>query len=319
LQRIYKKNINNNKSKNSIMKKMICMLVASTALLVSTNAQTLKTPQPSTTQKVTQDFGIGTIDLSYSRPNVKGRKIFGGLESFGKVWRTGANTPTRLKFSHDVVFAGTPVKAGEYSLFTIPGETNWNVILNTDAKKAGAADYNKSDDIVNATIVREDLFKVTAMPVVKLKKGEAPRTMATAQSLETFTIQFANITNTTCELHIMWENTLIKVPITTSYDADVMKQIDNLVIKDTKPYYNAAVYYLDNGKDLDQALTWFNKAAEANPKAYWVMYQKAKCLQKLGRKDEAMAASKTSLTLATEAKNDSYVKQNETLQAELAK
>ena len=132
-------------------------------------------------------------------------------------------------------------------------------------------------------------------------------------------MQFANITNTSCELHIMWDNTIVKIPITVNIDADVMKQIDKLMNVDSKPYFNAAVYYADNGKDLNQALIWFNKAEEMNPKAYWVKYQKAKCLQKLGKKGEALESSSQSMVLAKEADNQDYVKLNETLQAELAK
>lgn len=295
------------------MTKIVSMIFAATIFGVVVNAQALKTPQPSTTQKISQEFGIGTIDLSYSRPNSKGRKIFGDLVPFGKLWRTGANTATRLKFSNDVTFAGQPLKAGEYSLFTMPNQQSWTIILNTDAKVKGVFEYKKEDDVLTATVPSEDMVK---MPVAKLKKGEAAPVV---KGLETFTMQFANITNTSCELHIMWENTAVKIPITVNIDGDVMKQIDKLMNVDSKPYFNAAVYYADNGKDLNQALTWFNKAEEMNPKAYWVKYQKAKCLQKLGKKAEALETSKLSSVLAKEADNQDYVKLNETLQAELAK
>jgi hypothetical protein len=297
------------------MKKIKLASIALVAILTYnlSSAQAIKTPQPSTTQKITQDFGVGTIDLSYSRPNANGRKIFGDLVPFGKMWRTGANTATRLKFSHDVTFAGQPLKAGEYSLFTIPNQNAWTIILNTDAKIKGVFEYKKEDDVLTAEVPSEEMIK---MPVIKLKKGEmAP----VVKGLETFTMQFANMSNNKCELHIMWENTSVKIPITVNFDADVMKQIEKVMAADTRPYNAAALYYLDNDKDLDKALEWFNKAEMANPKAYWIKYNKARCLNKLGKKAEALETSKASLELAKTADNQDYVKMNEKLIAELSK
>jgi hypothetical protein len=295
------------------MKKLIlsCTLIA--AMFVTVSAQQLKTPAPSPTQKISQEFGIGTIDLSYSRPAVKNRKVFGDLVPYGKMWRTGANTATRIKFSNDVMVAGQPVKAGEYSIFTIPSETSWTFILNKDAGIKGVPEYKKEDDVLTVNLSSDQMVK---LPPMKLKKGE---TMPTINVVESFTMQFANITNSSCELHIMWENTAVKVPIKVEYDEVVMKQIDNIMNKDSKPYYPSAMYYMENGKDLSKALEWFNKALEINPKAYWVMLNKAKCQQKMGNKADALVAAKTALELAKEGKNDDYVKMSETLIATLSK
>ena len=98
---------------------MIVLLVAGS--MYTLQAQTrLKMPQASTSQTITQEFGLGKVTLAYSRPNVKGRKIFGGLEPYGQVWRTGANSATVITFSDDVTIEGNKVPAGEYALFTIP-------------------------------------------------------------------------------------------------------------------------------------------------------------------------------------------------------
>jgi tetratricopeptide (TPR) repeat protein len=96
-----------------------------------------------------------------------------------------------------------------------------------------------------------------------------------------------------------------------------MKQIETIMKQDSRPYFNAAVYYADNGKDMNQALVWFDKAIEQNNKAFWIYYQKAKALGKLGKKSEAMTASMKSMELAKEAKNDDYVALNEKLQKDL--
>jgi tetratricopeptide (TPR) repeat protein len=126
-------------------------------------------------------------------------------------------------------------------------------------------------------------------------------------------MQFGNVKGSSCDLQLMWENTALALPISTDVETKVMAQIDNIMNKDNLPYFNAAMYYMDNGKDLNQALVWFTKAADQNPSAYWVMHQKANCLAKLGKKQEAIAAATKSLQLATEGKNPDYVKLNEDL------
>jgi tetratricopeptide (TPR) repeat protein len=267
-------------------------LICCTALIA--DAQTIKTPAPSPTQSVKQDFGISTIELNYSRPGMKGRKIFGDLVPYGKVWRTGANSATRLKFSDDVSIGGQVLKAGEYALYTVPNEKEWEIIINKGSANWGT-DYKQEDDIfrVKATSVKLD------------------------QPVETFTMQFANVKSGSADLQIMWDKTLVSVPITSDIDKKVMAQIDAAMNKDSRPYYQAAMYYLETGKDLNQALTWFDKAIEQNPTAYWVYHQKANALAKMGKKAEAKTTAQKSMDLAKTAKNDDYVKLNEKLIADL--
>ncbi|WP_121354812.1 DUF2911 domain-containing protein [Flavisolibacter nicotianae] len=260
------------------------------AFLSATEAQQLRTPAPSPTQTIQQDFGISSMQLIYSRPGMKGRKIFGDLVPFGKVWRTGANAATRIKFNDDVLIGGQPLKAGEYALYTIPGENEWEVIINKGSANWGT-EYKQEDDLLRTK--------------VKSLKLNDP--------VETFTMQFDNVKPASAELKIMWEKTAVAVPITTDIDSKVMAQIDNLMNKDNRPYFNAAMYYMESGKDLNQAVSWFNKAIEQNPNAYWIYHQKANALAKLGKKDEARQTAAKSMELAKAQKNDDYVKLNEKL------
>jgi tetratricopeptide (TPR) repeat protein len=115
----------------------------------------------------------------------------------------------------------------------------------------------------------------------------------------------------------MWEGTAVALPITVDVETKVMGQIDQLMNKDNKPYFNAAMYYMDNGKDLNQALAWFDKGVEMQPAAFWIHHQRANCLAKLGKKEDAKTAAKKSMELAATAKNDDYVKLNEKLLADL--
>ena len=274
------------------MKKIVLSLLIASGLL-NANAQ-LRTPAPSPTQSIKQDFGVSSVELIYSRPSIRGRKIFGDLVPWNAVWRTGANSATRIKFNDDVTFGGQPLKAGEYAIYTIPGQNEWEVIVNKGSANWGT-EYKKEDDI----------FRVKAKPV------ELP------YSIQSFTMGFSDVTATSCKLQMMWDNVYIDVPITTEIDKKVMAQIDNLINKDNRPYFQAAMYYLENGKDLNQALTWFDKAIAQNPTGYYIYHQKANTLAKLGRKDEARAVAQKSMDMAREQKNEDYVRLNEKLLAGL--
>lgn len=265
------------------------------AIVGNIEAQQIRTPQPSTAQTIKQDFGLGNIEISFSRPNMRGRKVFGDLVPYGKVWRTGANNATTISFSEEVTISGVKVAAGKYGLLSIPDASEWTLIISKQTNVTSPSAYKQDQDVV----------RVKAKPI----------TMATAA--ETFTLQIANVSDTRCELHIMWDKTAVALPISVEIDSRVMQQIESTLIKDNRPYYAGAMYYLDNGKDLDQAVIWFNKAIEQNPKAFWVHYQKARALAKQGKKQEALQASNTSLALAKEAGNEDYVALNQKLQADL--
>ncbi len=270
------------------MKKIFLVAAIIVGTLFFAQAQPLVTPQPSTTQTIKQNFGLGSIELSYSRPGVKGRKIFGDLVPFGKVWRTGANAATTLVFSDDVTIGGVEIKAGKYGLLSIPDATEWTIIITKDLNVNQPALYKPENDVVR----------------VKVKP------MAMASPVETFTMQFANVTNGNCELHLMWANTAVALPITTGSDAKVMTQIDNTMNKDNKPYFAAAQYYYDNGKDLNKAKEWVDKALsmDENKDAFNIYLLKARISEKLGDKAAAKAAATKTVELATKAKNDDYVK-----------
>lgn len=269
------------------------LIVCFIAIAATTSAQ-LKTPAPSPTQTVKQDFGVSSMELIYSRPVMKGRKIFGDLVPWNAVWRTGANNATRIKFNDDVNFGGQALKAGEYALYTVPGENEWEIIINKGSANWGT-EYKQADDV----------FRVKA------------RSMKLNEPVESFTIQFANVKPTSADLQIMWDKTAVAIPITTDIDKKVLAQIDNLVKRDNRPYFQAAMYYMDNGKDLNQALLWFDKAIELNPNGFFIYHQKANALAKLGRKEEARATAQKSMDMAREQKNDDYVRLNEKLLATL--
>ena len=277
------------------MKKMLSLLAFAGCLCLPAMAQTIKTPAPSAPQFVRQDFGLSNIELSYSRPDMRGRKIFGDLVPYGKVWRTGANQATTLTFGDPVTIGGTKIPAGKYGLLTIPGADEWTVIITHQTDVTSPAAYKADQDVV----------RVSAKPF------QLPF------PLETFTILFANVTANSCDLQFIWENTVVTLPITTDIDTRIMAQIDNAMNKDNHPYYSAAFYYLENGKDLNKALEWFDKAIAQDPTAFFAVYQKARCLAKMGRKAEAKATAEKGIELAKQANNADYVALNQKLIASL--
>jgi len=280
------------------MHKLFVCLVLSAGLYYTAHAQSIKTPPPSTPQFVKQDFGLSNIELSYSRPGMKGRKIFGDLVPFGKVWRTGANQATTLTFGDAVTIGGTKIPAGKYGLLSIPGADEWTLIITHQLDVTNPAAYKPDQDVVRV------MAKPFTLPF----------------PMETFSILFANITSSTCDLQLIWENTVVVLPISTDVDTKVMAQIDNAMNKDTHPYFSAALYYLDNGKDLNKALEWFDKAIAQDPSAggsFFIVYQKARCLAKMGRKADAKATAQKGIDLAKQANNADYVALNEKLIATL--
>ncbi len=276
------------------MKKLLLCCFAA-GMLITARGQMLKTPAPSPTTTVKQDFALSSVELSYSRPAVKGRKIFGDLVPYGKVWRTGANSATTIAFGEDVIIGDKTVPAGKYGLLTVPNENEWTVILTKQLDVTSPAAYKPDQDVVR----------------VQAKPESLPF------SVESFTILFDNIKPNSMELLILWDKTEVFVPIKANVDEKISKQIDDLMNKDNRPYFASAMYYLENGKDLNKALGWFDKAIEQNPTAFWVYHQKANCLAKLGKKQDAIATANKSIELATAAKNDDYVALNKKLIASL--
>ena len=278
------------------MRKIFVLITALSALFVQAQ---IETPQPSPLGEVEQMVGLTEIEIEYSRPGVKDRVIFGELVPYDVMWRTGANASTKISFSTDVEINNTTVPEGTYALYTIPGEKEWTIILhkNLDYWGTGGDNYDEAEDQIR--------FKVSSNSAYPVK-------------IETLTINITDIKDGSCNIELLWENTQVKFGVTVNYDEEVMAQIESAMTISSRTYYLAARYYLENDKDLDQALEWINKAIEMDEK-YWVVRQKALILAKQGKYDEAIAAAERSKELAKEAKNDHYVELNDQSIAEWKK
>ncbi|RYY70499.1 MAG: DUF2911 domain-containing protein [Chitinophagaceae bacterium] len=268
---------------------LICLFTAA-----GIHAQ-VKMPAPSPTQSIKQDFALGTIEVKYSRPAAKGRKVFGDLVPFNKLWRTGANAATQIKFTDAVEIQGKRVDTGSYVLYTIPGTDSWEVILNKGLTNWGIDGYKSSEDVLR--------FKV--------------KPMTSKSKVENFTLQFSDIKPETCNLDILWENTWVSIPFTATIKERMRAQLTEAMKAEKQPNWSAAQFYYEYDNNPAKALEYATAAVKDNPKAFWVWIYKAKIEQSMGNKIAAMESSKTSWTLAKEAGNDDYVKMNEELQKKL--
>jgi len=271
------------------MRNTICCFIFLFGLYsTETSAQDLRIPEPSTAQRIVQEFGMGNITIIYSRPNTKGRNMLGGIEPYGLVWRTGANAATRIKFSDTIQLEGHTIAAGEYALFTIPGPDEWTVILNRTAEQWGAYSYDSTKDALRFRVGPGKLDK----------------------KLETFTIQFANMQTEHGELQLLWENTVVSMRLTTDVDAKVMANIDKAMQGDKKPYYRAAIYYYNHNKDMQKAWAWMQEQDKMQPGQYNIKYWLARIRLKMGDRAGAIAFANEGLKLAMAEPNAEYIRMN---------
>jgi hypothetical protein len=253
-------------------------------------------PQASPTATLKQHIGLTDIEITYSRPSVKGRVIFGNLVPYGEVWRTGANASTKISFSTDVKLNGTDIPAGKYALFTIPGEDEWTIIISKDTNGFGAFGYKPESDLVR--------FKT------------APKKLGDI-SIETFVIEFNHIRDESAVLELVWEKTVVPIKLEVDVVSKVVPQIDAAMTSTDKKqpqfYFQAATFYFNHDLDTKKALRWLDTGLADKPKiAYELLNLKAKILAKQGDKDGALAAAKQSSELAIQAEgaNSSWVKLN---------
>jgi len=258
----------------------------------------VQTPAASPAGSVSTTVGLTDIKIDYYRPRAKGRKVFGTDASvvvpYGQIWRTGANSGTKISFSDDVVVEGKPVPKGEYLIYTWPGATEWTISLYKDLTLGG--NYKQYDETKEAA-----KFKVKPEKL--------------AEKVETLTFNIGDISDNSksAKVQLAWENTSVKFGFSADYDAKVMKSIEANTKVNANNYFSAAVYYLENGKDLNQALTWVNEALKSNPTAFWMLYQKARIQKALGDNKGAKETATASLNASKQADNRDYQMMNESL------
>jgi Protein of unknown function (DUF2911) len=282
----------------SLMKKIILFLFVAFSLNIA-QAQ-ITTPQASPGATIMQKVGLVDVKIEYFRPSLKGRKMFGTNLPYGQMWRTGANGGTKITVSDDVTIAGNKLAKGTYSIFTIPNEKEWTVMFSKNLTRTGNGDKDYKPE--------EDAIKFMA------------KTEKVMPAVESMTFNISDLKDASATIELLWENTKIAFPIVTDADTKVMADIKRTMEGPSgNDMYNAAVYYLNNGKDLTQAYAWMNKAIEKNGEKFWMLRQKSLIEAGLGKFKDAIATATKSKEMATKEGNAEYVKMNETSMMEWMK
>lgn len=254
-----------------------CLAVSSLATVLTLSsaafAQALETPAPSPKARAEQRVGLTDFAIDYSSPGVKGRKIWGALIEFDKVWRTGANATTKLTSSGEFSFGGKTVAAGTYALLTLPGKNSWTVVLNSNLSQNGAQGYDAKTEVAR----------------ISVKPAAAPLR-------ERMTFIFANTTDDTTSLDLEWEKLRVSIPFKVATQAQMLTNIDKAMNDAWRPHFSAGRYLLESGGDIDRALTLLDQSI-AIKATWWNNWIRAQALAKKGRAQDAVAAAEQAQTL----------------------
>jgi hypothetical protein len=242
----------------------------------------LPTPQASPAASVTQTVGIASLSVSYHRPGIKGREIWGALVPYDKVWRAGANENTTVSVSHPVFIEGQALAPGTYGLHMIPRKGTWTVIFSSNSTSWGSYFYSEQEDALRVEVTPE----------------EAPRT-------EWLTYQFEELTDSSAVLALRWDRVRLPIPITMDTEAYVIANARDAYLRGLagfswQGYQQAASYCLRHNRNLEEGLAWIDRSIEIS-ETFTNLRTKAGILELLGRAAEAQALREKSLRLATEA------------------
>jgi Protein of unknown function (DUF2911) len=257
------------------------------------NAQ-LKMPILSPKASVNQQVGISSVIINYNRPSLRGRKLLGEKDiPFGTIWRMGANDVTTFSVDYPIKIEGKELPKGKYALVSIPGETEWTIILNNDAKQWGVYAYDQKKDVLR--------FNVKVTPLT--------------ENVETMSFSFEDVLPSSSSLVFRWEKVQFKIKLEHDADKFVMEQIRVKTTKlkpDAWDLIEAAEYYLLKDRDLAQALKWVNKALITEKTAF-PNNLKAQIAQKLGQCDLAIEAAKKAIIAATKSKDLASIASSESI------
>ncbi|QRR01758.1 DUF2911 domain-containing protein [Dyadobacter sandarakinus] len=267
------------------MKKYILAIILSVYLLTTVSAQRIPAASPSAT--VSQTIGITDFTVHYSRPFLKGRKVFAdsaALAPYNQLWRTGANMPTTFEASTPFMFGDRKVPAGKYALYSIPSGAAWTVILNKNYQ-TGADTYSADNDVA----------RIMAVP-------------SSSDFHEAFTISIDPITDSTAALNLAWSSVNVTVPLAVETGLLTMTALNKAVAEnpeDVAVLQSAAGFLLSKGKDLQIALGMADKAIGLK-ETYMNLWLKAQILNKLGKTAEALPVAQKALTLGPAANDQAF-------------
>jgi Protein of unknown function (DUF2911) len=248
---------------------------------------------------IQQRIAATDIEVIYNRPSVKGRVIFGKLLPWDQVWRTGSDAATKISFSTPVSLNGTPVEAGSYELFSVPGKSEWIIILQENHSQWGSYAYNQENDVA----------RIKVKPV------------SLQDAVETFTISFDDVKSAAVTLNISWEKVRVPLQITVDIRETVLAQLEAALMQEgRRPYFRAAMFYFENDLDINRAAELMELAVKEKPNHIGMLYRLALILERKGDFAGARDASKRSLQASASAGQElreEYTRLNNQLLARL--
>lgn len=247
--------------------------------VVAAVAQPAGPPRVSPMATTSQVVGLAKVDVTYSRPSVNDRTVWGELVPYGEVWRTGANEATTFEISHDAKIDGKPLAAGKYALFTIPNKDSWTLIFNKEAEQWGAFQYKEGEDALRVEV--------------------KPRSI---DHVEMFTVAFFDVDSDSAEVHLHWAE--VGVPFTVEFDtpsiAIEQAREDAKDASQGRTMWNWANYFLQEEEHLEEALGWATTVADQN-ESYWTRSLQARLQAANGQTEAAMTTAKKAMELGEKA------------------
>lgn len=261
----------------------LSLTVATMCLAAQLTTAQIKLPSPSPAATIMQTVGTTDLTVTYSRPSLRGRTPFSGdFVPMGKVWRTGANGATAFTTSTDLMVNGKTLPAGSYAIMSIPEESNYTLI------------FNKNKAVTEATYKQEeDALRVNLTPAEN------------AEKVETFTIGFSDLTDSTAKMTFMWANAKATADLRVDVNANAAANVDKAVADkpdDAGVLQAAANYNLSKGRNLEQALGWVDKSI-AMKETFRNLYVKSQILAKMGKFVDAVPLAEKALALG-QSSND---------------
>ncbi len=262
----------------------LLLAVFTSAFVLPVQAQ-LKLPAPSPGASVTHTIGLTEITIDYSCPGVKGRKIFGELVPFNKIWRTGANEATRITFSRDVMVEGQKVPKGKYAILTITKENGCTVI------------FSKNTDVSTDSYKQEE-------DLVRFEAKSAP-----AEMRERMTFIFSNFTESQATINLEWERTRISFNVTTDTDAQARENIDKEIGRTWRTYNSAGINHLDTNKELDKGMKYVDQSL-ALKEEWFNTWTKAQLFHAMGKSPDDFNWAMKAKTLGDKNPDGFFFKDN---------
>jgi len=271
--------------------KYLLGIALSLLLLNIAEAQSLKVPTLSPRAEINQEVGLTNVIISYSRPSIKGRKVFGSLVPYGDIWRTGANAASTVTFTEAVTVSNQPIPAGTYAIYTIPNQDIWTIILHKNTSMRSLDNYKKADDAMRFGAIASN------SPV----------------NVETFTIDINDVKTSSFNIRLLWADKIIKIPVKLDVEKQVAAQMKELTLSGKgvhhMDYFKAAEYNFHNSKDISEAHAYIVNAlakSKENPR-YGLM--KAKIENKMGKVNMARNSVRLANSWAKAQNNTNYVNQ----------